>query len=125
MKKITSSLLLGTAILVTSFSCNKERNIDFCTKDRVTEDTVFNRTGTIYFIEPYQRWGIRIDSAIASMDDTFIGFPCELPQALQKKEFQVRFSGILKRLNEDEIVKPSLATGHYYYVELSSIESKN
>ena len=125
MKTITFSLLIGIGLILSSFSCNKEGDNEFCTKSRVTEATVFNRSGTVYFIEPYNKWGIRIDSSIASMDDTFIGFPCDLPEEIKKKGLKISFSGVLKLLNEEEIVKPTVAGGHYYYIDLMSIENKN
>ena len=64
--------------LLSSFTCKKDDDQNFCTKNRIATDTFYNRTGTVYFIEPYGKWGIRIDSAIDSMGDSFIGFPCNL-----------------------------------------------
>lgn len=121
MKAILLNTAIGFTIVLSSFTCKKDKNQNFCDKERVISDTVYNRTGTVYYLEPYGRWGIRIDSATNSLDDSFVGFPCNLSNEFRVEASKVTFSGVLKHLNEDEIKRPEIKTLHLFYIELSSI----
>mgnify|MGYP006949997588 CR=1 FL=1 len=117
-------MLLFVFIFSSAFTCNKENEQEFCNRNREVADTLVDRTGTIYYNDPYKRWAINIDSSVASIDNSYIGIPCSFTSDFQKEGTKVKFSGVLKKLNEDEIIQPKISTQELFYLEITSISKK-
>lgn len=125
MKRQSIFLPLCMCAALAAFTCNKENPDDFCNRERVTADTLMNRTGTVFYSDPYKRWAINIDSASNSMDNIYTGFPCSLSNELQKEGTKIKVNAILKKLNEDEIVLPKIKTQELFYLDITSISKQN
>lgn len=121
MQKIFLIVVVAIIAFHISPGCSKSSTTDFCTKSRSTADTVVTRGATVHYYNNYGRWGLKIDSAINTIDATFEGFPCTLDQSLSQEGLRVKFSGVLKKFNDNEVRPPRLGGQQFYFIELSAI----
>jgi hypothetical protein len=124
MKNLITSLLYFLLIIsVFNFSnCKKDSTDTFCSTNRTLISTISERTATIIYYQKYNRYGVRIDSALTgNIDSQIIGLTCDIPKELRTEGANVKVSGQLKKFNTNENISPQMAGDDLYYLEITQI----
>lgn len=113
-----SALLLSA----TTKTCNKVASDQFCYRERPLFLPVIAESGTVFYFEKYELYGIEIPNKnyIAKQPSVY-GIVCNLPEALRSAGKKVIVSGTLRYFNSDEAILSSNELSHLYFFEINKI----
>ena len=106
--------------------CKKQSSSDnFCSKERIQYSTFADKDGLVGYSEKYKRFVVlfRVSNP-NNIDESIVGFPCELQKEMQVVGKAVTLSGILKIFSTDENMTLEIAGQNLYFLQLSNIKIK-
>lgn len=120
---IACTLLLIASVL--SFKCKKDTVNSFCTTERKTYLSFSESEGIVGYSDKYKRYVVIFDvNNPDNIDESIVGFPCNLADDLKVIGKSVTLSGTLKEFNMNENMSPEIGGQNLYFLELSNIKPK-
>lgn len=117
--------MLLIMICMISFKCKKDSTDPFCNINRQTYFSFPATEGTVGYSDKYQRFVVIFQvNDSTNIDESIVGFPCELTKELQVVGKKVILSGTLKTFNSDENMTPEIGGQNLYFLDLSTINPK-
>ncbi|MCU7548297.1 hypothetical protein OCK74_04185 [Chitinophagaceae bacterium LB-8] len=81
-----------------------------------------NEEGMVVYSSKFNRYGISFTMTTANnIDSQITGYVCSMPQELQQVGLPVTISGVLKRFNQEENIKPEIGGQDLYYLATNQI----
>ena len=120
-ESLKSAVCILLFISILSFKCEKDSIDPFCTKERQSFLSLTEKEGTVGYSDKYKRYVVifQVDNP-NNIDESIVGFPCNLNKNLQVVGKYVTVNGVLKEFNQDENMKPKIAGQKFYFLELSN-----
>lgn len=124
MKKTFTITFALTLLVLTNFSCKKNKSYTLCDEDRTDYLQVNNQEGYIRFSSQNARYYVYLDILPAipnNIDSHNTGYFCDLPAEYRTDGMKVRVSGTLKNLKSNDKIEVTMGGESPYLFDYTSI----